>query len=167
MNTNTMESAIAYQQSSAFSASAVGQVVALYDRILRDLRQAIQALEAGQIERRISSLNHALTIIGELQGVLDFEHGADVARKLNSFYNVTRAMVMQAGVNSSAATMEELVSMFTRLRAAWAQVEKDVPAAEPTQRLRVSSQPQAAFSQNPPAPVPAEGVQESGGGWRA
>jgi flagellar secretion chaperone FliS len=166
MNTNTMESAIAYQQSSAFSASAVGQVVALYDRILRDLRQAIQALEAGQIERRVNALNHALTIIGELQGVLDFERGGDVAQKLNSFYNVTRAMVMQAGVQSSAATMEELVSMFTRLRAAWAQVEKTVPAAEPTQRLRVSSQPQAALSQA--APAPAENVQESsGGGWRA
>ncbi len=165
MKNNTTESAIAYQQSTAFSASAVGQVVALYDRILRDLRQAIQALQAGQIERRVGALNHALTIIGELQGVLDFERGGDVAGKLNSFYNVTRAMVMQAGVNSSASAMEELISMFTRLRAAWSQVEKTVPAAEPTERLRISSQPQAAFSQN--APSPAEVVQESGGGWRA
>ena len=162
---NKYDSAVAYQQFSAFSGSAVGQVVALYDRILRDLRQAIQALQAGQIEKRVGSLNHALTIIGELQGVLDFERGGDVAKQLNSFYNVTRAMVMQAGVSSSLATLEELVAMFTRMRAAWAKAESTVAPAEPTQRLRISSQPQAASPPN--VPIPAECPPGLGTGWRA
>ncbi|HWN75284.1 MAG TPA: hypothetical protein VNO13_06025 [Candidatus Udaeobacter sp.] len=39
----------------------------MYDRILRDLRSAIAAIGVGQIESRVNSLNHALTIIGELQ----------------------------------------------------------------------------------------------------
>ncbi len=162
---NNYESAAAYQQSSAFSGSAVGQVVALYDRILRDLRQAIQTLEAGQIEKRVSALNHTLTVIGELQGVLDFEHGGDVAKQLNSFYNVTRGMVMQAGVSSSLATLEELVAMFTRMRAAWAKAESTVAPVEPTQRLRISSQPQVTIPQN--APIPGESTPSLGGGWRA
>lgn len=162
---NNHESAAAYQQSSAFCDSAVGQVVALYDRVLRDLRQAIHSLEAGQIERRVSSLNHALTIIGELQGVLDFERGGDVAGQLNSFYNVTRAMVMQAGVSRSLASLEELVAMFTRMRVAWAQVEKTVAPVEPTQRMRITSQPQAALP--PGAPIPIESTPGSGAGWRA
>lgn len=162
---NSYDSAVAYQQSSAFSGSAVGQVVALYDRILRDMRQAIQALEAGQIEKRVNSLNHALTIIGELQGVLDFERGGDVAKQLNSFYNVSRAMVMQAGITNSRATLEELMAMFTRMRAAWSKVEITVAPAEPTQRIRISSQPPAALPQN--SPIPVESAPGSGGNWSA
>src|SRR5882672_157839 len=77
---NILDTAIAYQQSTASAASSVGQVVALYDRILRDIRGAISAIGAGQIENRVNSLNHALTIIGELQGVLDHERGGEAAR---------------------------------------------------------------------------------------
>src|SRR5258708_19834390 len=139
---NILDTAFAYQQSTASAASSVGQVVALYDRVLRDLRSAIAAIEAGQIENRVNSLNHALTIIGELQGVLDFQRGAEAARNLNSFYTVTRAMVTDAGVTSSLDLLQTLVSMFARIRAAWAHVERTVAPSEPTQRLRVSTQPQ-------------------------
>ena len=163
---NSNDSVFAYQQSTAFGASAVGQVVALYDGILRDLRRAIAAIEAGQIEKRVNAISHALIIMGELQGVLDFEHGGEPARHLNSFYTVARAMTTEAGVSCSPELLQELVAMFTRLRSAWSQVERTVTPSEPTQRLRISSQPQGAPSQN--APAAQERVTESGsGGWRA
>src|SRR5271157_5817452 len=95
------DSAFAYHQSSAFGASPVGQVVALYDTILRDLHRATAAIDTGEIEKRCNSINHALTVIGELQGVLDFERGGEPAQNLNNFYNVTRVMITQAGVTSS------------------------------------------------------------------
>jgi flagellar protein FliS len=160
---NPRDTATAYQQSTAYAASSVGQVVALYDRILRDFRSAIGAIGSGEIEHRVNSLNHALTIIGELQGVLDNERGGEAARNLNSFYTVTRGMVIEAGVNCSVDKLQELVSMFARLRAAWAHVERTVAPAEPTQRLRVSSQPEAPSATNiSPSPERAET-----GGWRA
>ena len=160
------DSAFAYQQSTASAASSVGQVVALYDRILRDFRGAIAAVGAGQIENRVNSLNHALTIIGELQGVLDFQRGGEAAHNLNNFYTVTRAMVTEAGVTCSVERLQELVSMFARLRAAWAQVESSVAPSEPTQRLRVSSQPQAQRSENV-SPSPEHSFVAETVGWRA
>jgi flagellar secretion chaperone FliS len=163
---NTLDTAFAYQQSTASAASSVGQVVALYDRILRDLRGAIAAIETGQIENRVNSLNHALTIIGELQGVLDFQRGGEAARNLNSFYTVARAMVTEAGVTSSLELLQELVSMFARIRAAWAHVERTVAPSEPTQRLRVSSQPKAQHSQNI-SPSVENSSGTGNGGWRA
>ncbi|HUI51045.1 MAG TPA: flagellar export chaperone FliS [Terriglobales bacterium] len=162
---NTRDSAFAYQQSSASSASAVGQVVALYDRILRDLRQGILALEAGQVERRVYALNHALTIIAELQGVLDFERGGAPARNLNSFYNVARSMLTQAGVGCSVETLQELISMFTRMRAAWAKIETTVAPAEPTQRLRISNRMQGPLTQE--TRVISDAAPSADGGWRA
>jgi flagellar protein FliS len=163
---NILDTAFAYQQSTASAASSVGQVVALYDRILRDLRSAIAAIGAGQIENRVNSLNHALTIIGELQGVLDFQRGGEAARNLDSFYTITRGMVTEAGVTSSVDQLQELVSMFARIRAAWAHVERTVAPSEPTQRLRVSTQSQAQPSQNiSPSPEHSSGAET--GGWRA
>jgi len=162
---STLDSAFAYQQSSAVGASAVGQVIALYDRVLRDLRQAIQAVEDRQIENRVNALNHALTIVGELQGVLDFERGGEAAVNLNNYYNVARAMMLKASMTSSAEALKELVAMFTRLRSAWAQVERSVTHAEPTQRLRISSRPQADFSQGLPAS--SERLGGNSGGWSA
>jgi flagellar protein FliS len=163
---NILDTAFAYQQSTASAASSVGQVVALYDRVLRDLRSAIAAIGAGQIENRVNSLNHALTIIGELQGVLDFQRGGEAARNLNSFYTVTRAMVTDAGVTSSLDLLQELVSMFARLRAAWAHVERTVAPSEPTQRLRVSTKAQAVQPQNI-SPSADKSSGAGNGGWRA
>lgn len=163
---NTRDSAFAYQQSTAFAASSVGQVVALYDRILRDLRSAIAAIGSGEIEHRVNSLNHALTIIGELQGVLDFERGGEAARSLNSFYTVARGMLVEAGVKCSVEMLQELVSMFARLRAAWAQVERTVVPSEPTQQLRVTNQPQPQHGQNI-SPLTDHSTGEETGSWRA
>jgi flagellar secretion chaperone FliS len=164
---NTKDSAFAYQQSTAFGASAVGQVVALYDRILRDLRLVSAAIDAGQIENRVNAMNHALTIMGELQGVLDFQRGGEAARHLNSFYNVSRAMAMEAGVACSPGKIQELISMFTRLRAAWSCAERSVAPSEPTERFRISSQQQPAQPQIAPAPQEPAAADSATGGWRA
>jgi len=142
------ESASAYRQSTAFGATAVGQVVALYDTILRDLHRAMDAVEAKRIEERVNSSNHALLVIGELQSVLDFQRGGEAAQNLNGFYNVTRGMVLQASMGSSREKFQEVIAMFARLRAAWSQVERTVAPADPAERPRVLSKPRAAQSQN-------------------
>jgi flagellar secretion chaperone FliS len=160
------DSASAYHQASAVGASSVGQVVAVYDIILRDFHRAIAAIDAGDVEKRINAANHALTAIGELQGVLDFERGAEAARNLKSFYSVTRAMVNQASITSSREKFQELISMFARLRSAWSHVEHTVAPSEPNERLRISSERQPPPPQS--APVPSESSDGTKSGrWEA
>jgi len=161
---STQDSASAYHQSTAVGASAVGQVVALYDTILRDFHRAIAAIESEQIEQRVNAGNHALMVIGELQGVLDFERGGEAARRLQSFYKVARAMTLEASVRSSREKFLELTSMFARLRAAWSKIERTVGFSEPTERLRICSRPEGTFSQSEPSGENSEGT---GGSWSA
>lgn len=163
---NAHDSAFRYQQSTAFAATAVGQVIALYDAILRDLHRAMEAIAARQIEKSVNVANHSLVVIGELQGVLDFERGGETARHLNSFYNVTRAMISQACVMSSCEQFQELIGMFARVRGAWSHVERTVTPSEPTEKLRISSKQQQILSQD--STVSSE-VSEAagGGGWKA
>jgi flagellar secretion chaperone FliS len=144
----------------------VGQVVALYDAILRDLHRAAAAMGDGQIEARVNASNHALMIVGELQGVLDYERGGEVAEHLNNFYNVTRVMITVGSITSSAKKIREVIAMFTRLRSAWSQVERTVKPSEPKERIRISSRQQPAFSEA--VTISSNKSTESGnGGWRA
>jgi flagellar protein FliS len=164
---NKHDSVLAYRQSTAFGASPVGQVVALYDTILRDLHRAMAAIAAGEVEERVAASNHALLVIGELQGVLNFELGGESARNLDNFYNVARKMIVQASIKCSRETFQEAISMVTRIRSAWARIERSVPATGSTERLRISrSQPQAGVPKNDP--VLQENPDAPGhGGWSA
>jgi flagellar secretion chaperone FliS len=161
---STHDSASAYHQATAVGASAVGQVVALYDTILRDFHRAIASIESEQIEQRVNAGNHALMVIGELQGVLDFERGGEAARRLQSFYKVTRAMTLEASVRSSREKFLELIAMFARLRAAWSKIERTVGFSEPIERLRICSRPEGTFSQSEPS---GEIPGGTGGRWSA
>jgi flagellar biosynthetic protein FliS len=116
------------------------QVIALYDTILRDLRPAMDAIADNDIARRLNSSNHAIMVIGKLQGVLDFERGAEPAKHLIGSYNVTRTLIMKACVHSERQQFEEIAEMFKKLRVAWSHVERTVAPAQPSERLRVSSE---------------------------
>ena len=123
---NQNEIASLYRQTSARGSNPVGLVVKLYDAILEDLRRAAEAIRAEDIESRTSAFNHALLIIAELEGVLDHERDGSVAQQLRGFYNVTRAMMVEANIQSSVAKTEKLTELFIPLKQAWQVVEKDV-----------------------------------------
>ena len=142
MTYNTIQSA--YQQSSARGATSIGQVVALYDTILRDLYRAQAALESNRVETRIFELNHAIIVIGELQNVLDFENGGEAAVRLKSFYEVARTMVLEICVAPSEQGLKRLIGIFLPVRNAWKQISETVPSnpvRESSETVRVSMAP--------------------------
>jgi len=148
------DAASAYQQSSARTATPVGQIVALYDTILRDFRRANEAQTGSKIEKRVFELNHALTVVNHLRGVLDHKGGGEPAKRLERFYEVTAAMILQANVCADRTTVNRLIDLFTQLRNAWQVCEKQVSAAGgpvlPTPPLipEVAKEPQLAGAKN-------------------
>jgi flagellar protein FliS len=118
---------LSYRQASARGASPLGQVVSLYDTILRDFLRAIAALQAGDVETRVFELNHALLVIGHLQGVLDRERGGEAANQLERFYAVTRGMIVEANIRATPESLEELVNLYGGLRQAWYQADQQLP----------------------------------------
>jgi flagellar secretion chaperone FliS len=117
----------AYQQNSARGASPVGLVVSLYDTILRDFRRAADAITRGEVEARVFELNHSLVVIAHLQSILDFERGAAAATRFNSFYDVTRGMILSVNVDANRETLQKLIEMYSSMRQAWQQAESQVP----------------------------------------
>lgn len=119
-----------YQQASACGASPIGQIVALYDTILRDFRRALEALKARDIEARVFELNHAIVVIGYLQYTLDHERGGEPAKHFEQFYHVTRGLIVQANSKAAPEPIEELIELFSGVRQAWHQAEQKTQAPQ-------------------------------------
>ena len=127
---NQQQIAGQYRQHSAQGVNRLGLVVRLYDAIIEDLRRALEALRAGDVERRTAAVNHALLILAELESVLDHRQGGQVARHLEGFYRVTRAMIVEANGRASVAQIERLMGLFLPVRQAWQQAEQDFALQE-------------------------------------
>jgi flagellar secretion chaperone FliS len=145
------EIASLYREVSARGNHPVGLVGKLYDAILEDFRRAMNAVAAGDIQRRTGSLNHALKIIAELQSVLDFERGGEVARRLKGLYEVTRPLIVEANLRSDSRHIQRLVDLYVPMRQAWRQVEQ--AAAEG--KLGGNSENTRPQANNPAVPVTA------------
>jgi flagellar secretion chaperone FliS len=164
---NQQDIASLYRQVSASGSNPVGLVVKLYDAILEDFRRAREAIAAGEVERRVSSLNHALLVIAELEGVLDFDRGGVVARQLQGFYGVTRGLIVEANLHASPERIERLLTLYKPLRQAWQQVESDVANHKVNVPAREPRAVQTAIE--PERPVIAVGADSdaTSSGWSA
>jgi flagellar protein FliS len=144
----------AYRQTAVGGASAVQQVILLYERMVEDLRRAAQAIDERDIAGRTNAINHALLILGNLQATLNFEAGGDVARNLAHFYNLSRQKILEAQAQASKEILNEQISLLLGLRDAWTEVERAnaMPAALPSEPAAISA---------------ASGQPRSSGGWSA
>ena len=140
--------ALCYQQAAAQGASPVGQIILLYDTILRDFLRALAALKAGDVETRVNQLNHALSVIGYMEGVLDHDRGGEAANVLEKFYKVTRALIVEANFKATPGRIENLINLYGGVRQAWYQAEQksggdQQPAQSPARPTEATEQPAA------------------------
>ena len=126
-------------------------VICLYEQAIEDLRCAVIALERGDIEARTRGINHALTVIAQLQGSLDMERAGEVARNLERFYSLVRVGLIEAQTKQSARILEQQISQLATVHEAWLEVERVTapPAAAPTAAVQIEpdiSSPENSFA---------------------
>jgi flagellar protein FliS len=114
-----------YRENEAVTADPVGLVVILYDVLLKDLREAVSALTAGDIERRAVAVRHSMLVLQQLQSTLDMEGGGVVAANLEQFYNFTRAKLLEGQIKASSEIFEQQITFVSSIREAWQQVRRD------------------------------------------
>jgi flagellar secretion chaperone FliS len=126
-----MDARSSYREAAVRGASPVRLVICLYEQAIEDLRQAVIALEKGDIEVRTRGINHALMVIAQLQGSLDMERGGDVARNLARFYSLVRTGLSEAQMKQSARILEQQISELAIVHEAWLEVERATAAPMP------------------------------------
>ncbi len=108
-----------YRETGAQGASPLDLVVMLYDVLLDDLRRAIAALHAHDVETRAEEIKHAMRVLEQLQGALDMERGGEVAQNLDHLYSLVRAKLIEAHWKSSEELLERQISLLEPVRDAW------------------------------------------------
>lgn len=119
--------ALEYRHEAVRNASPMGLLVLLYDSAINSLNRAIRAMASGNgapdIELRVNSLNHVLSILGHFQQTLDFEKGGEVAKNLDRFYAAARSMIMEASITQSQPILLDLAAQMQGQRDAWKEAD--------------------------------------------
>lgn len=122
-----------YQETSVRGATSIELVVILYDTALDDMRHALTAMQQEQIETRSRHIGHALIVLQQLQGTLDFERGGAAARQFEQFYNLVRAKLLESQIRNSPESLKQQIRYFSEVRDCWLQANRVLqpkPAAE-------------------------------------
>lgn len=108
-----------YRDCSLGGASPIGLMIALFDRLIADLRRAAEAVRRNDIEGRCRELNHALLIMGQLESWIDRKNGGEPARQLTTFYSYLRARLLEASAKQSAELFEAQMQTIVHIRSKW------------------------------------------------
>jgi len=121
-----------YRESVVRGASPLRLVVLLYEQMVEDLRRAANAIAENQVETRTHAINHALLVLGHLQGKLNREAGEEVAHNLDRFYNLLRTKLQEAQFQPSIGLLHHQISLLLELRDAWTEADRRETAGSAT-----------------------------------
>jgi flagellar secretion chaperone FliS len=113
-----------YLDSSVRGAAPIDLVVILYDSAIDDMRRALTAMENGDVESRSAEVGHALIVLQQLQGTLDFERGGAAAKQFEQFYNLIRAKLLEAQMRGSADLLRQQIRFMAEVRDCWTQAKR-------------------------------------------
>jgi len=113
-----------YREAALGGATPVELVIVLYDTAIEDMRRALQAMERNDTETRVAHMSHALIVLQQLQGTLDFERGGSVARQLEQFYNLIRAKLLETQIRNSAELLRQQIRYFSEVRDCWTEAKR-------------------------------------------
>ena len=128
MNT-VMDAKRAYRDEAARGATPIELVILLYDSAIDDMRRALAAMQASDIEGRSNRIAHALLVLQQLQGTLDFQRGGVAARQFEQFYNLVRAKLLEAQMRGSPELMKQQLRTMSEVRDCWMEAKRTLQAA--------------------------------------
>jgi flagellar protein FliS len=114
-----------YQQttmSTAKEASPYQLVGMLFEKLLGDIASAKGDMERGDISKKGALISNAISIIGVLEGSLDFENGGDVSNNLASLYKFCSEKLVEANTNNDHELLTEIHQILLPIKAGWDEI---------------------------------------------
>jgi flagellar protein FliS len=111
-----------YQQTQIMTSSSVQIVVLLYDAAIQSIELARVGIESNNVKDKGRFLGRAISIVGELNSVLDFERGGEIAISLHRLYEYILTELITANARNSASHLDGPLRCLTTLREGWQEV---------------------------------------------
>lgn len=125
MTTATHAARNAYTTNAVSTASPVKLLTMLYDRLVRDLLMAEQAIQQGDGPMANDQLLHAQQIVLELQTSLDVD-AWEGAAGLSALYTFVYQELVAANVTKDAAKVRSCHDLLEPLRQTWHEAARQV-----------------------------------------
>jgi flagellar protein FliS len=132
-----------YQTRALEGASGVELTMALYDGIIRFMRNAIEAVERGDASQRRAAVKRAMDIVIHLQATLQMDIGGKPAEALADFYVAMFALMLQGSQANSKEKFEHVIACVWKVRDAWCQVARNPDGIDASSRLGARTEPVA------------------------
>jgi flagellar protein FliS len=115
------------------NASAAGLVMILFDLLVNDLKNAITAMAAQDIEKRTDELKHGFLVLQQLQESVDMENGGDAAKHFSAFYSAIQCKMLEAQLQKSPEILQRQIDLLMDVRQAWQTVSSPTPVSTPAE----------------------------------
>lgn len=112
-----------YLKTQVETASPVERVVMLYDKAILLLKDALEAINEGDIVRKANNIAKADKIIRVLNTSLDMEQGGEVAKSLRQFYDHVLDMLVLANGRNDGELLSTAVEMLETVKSAWEEIK--------------------------------------------
>jgi flagellar secretion chaperone FliS len=132
--TNQMNAVNSYRKTQAQTAAPGELVVMLYRGASRFLAEAIQALEANDLQTGSNQLLRAQAVINELLETLDLKRGGEIAVNLNNIYEYMNFRLVDANLRKDPAPAREVEHLLRELLPSWEQIARQT-ATTPVRNL--------------------------------
>ena len=122
----------AYSNTHAHSATADASphklIALLLTGAIDRVSQARGAIERRDIAKRGELIGKAISIVSNLQSVLDLEQGGEVARNLDALYDYMQRRLVIASRDADPAVLEEVAKLLGEIKAGWDGIASEVEA---------------------------------------
>jgi flagellar protein FliS len=133
-----------YHAHSLEGASPVELTIALYDGIIRFMKNAIEAVEQNDVDQRRGAVKRAMDIVMHLQVTLDRNRGGKPAEALSEFYTAIFALMLQGSQANSSEKFEQVIANVRNVREGWKQIQAESSNREMADPFALGSRSQAS-----------------------
>lgn len=138
-----------YLTQQVMTASPAKLVSMLYDKVVISLKEAISAIEAGQIEARWRANARATEILSHMWATLDTEKGGEIARNLDQLFSYMLSRLPEVDLRNDPAPAREVLELIEPLRKSWQELARQ----ETTGGRTVAPSSPAEDGQGTPKPM--------------
>lgn len=159
----------AYFQTQVNTTSQGELLLMLYDGALKFLKLAKQKIEEKDYAGKGMLISKAIDVISELDNSLNTQ-GGEITQNLHNLYFFCNTRLLKANLKMDTTFIDEVVTILTGLRDAFAQIIEPGGVEQPPLRNSLTTGPRAAAPQQnapgaaPPPPAAGEAPNAPAGG---
>lgn len=113
-----------YHTQQIMTASPAQMVAMLFERLVTSLREAVDAIEQGDIERRWRANKRATEIVIHLRATLDMDRGGEIAENLDRLYGFAMRRLRLVDMRNDPEAAKEVIQIFEPIRDSWFELSK-------------------------------------------